>query len=64
MQLYTGDFDPVSPRRSIAVEPMSAPADAFNSGLDLVVLAPAGQDGSSHVMQWGIGAGTALSGQA
>jgi aldose 1-epimerase len=57
IQLYTGDFDPVAPRRSIAVEPMSAPADAFNSGLDLVVLAPAGEDGSTHLMQWGIGAG-------
>lgn len=55
IQLYTGDFDPVSPRRSIAVEPMSAPADAFRSGQDLVELAPAGHDGSSHHLQWGIG---------
>lgn len=54
LQLYTGDFDEVAPRRSVAVEPMSAPADAFNSGRDLVVLAPAGRPGSSHRLQWGI----------
>jgi aldose 1-epimerase len=56
MQLYTGDHDPAAPRRSLAVEPMSAPADAFRSGQDLVVLAPAGHPGSSHRMRWGIGA--------
>lgn len=55
MQLYTGDFDPLAPRRSLAVEPMSAPADAFNSGRDLVVLSPAGRPGSTHRMEWGIG---------
>lgn len=55
IQLYTSDDDPIRPRRSIAVEPMSAPADAFNSGRDLVVLAPGGQPGSTHVMEWGIG---------
>jgi aldose 1-epimerase len=54
IQLYTGDHDPVAPRRSIAVEPMSAPADAFNSGRDLVVLAAAGEDGASHRLEWGI----------
>ena len=57
MQLYTADFDPVAPRRSIAVEPLSAPADAFNSGRDLVVLAPAGHPGSTHVLQWGVAVG-------
>ena len=38
--LYTADDAPGLERRSLAVEPMTAPADAFNSGTDLVTLAP------------------------
>ena len=41
IQVYSAEQDPV-PRRALAVEPMTAPADAFRSGRDLVVLAPAG----------------------
>ena len=43
-------------RRSLAVEPMIAPADAFNSGRDLRVLAPAGESGDecSAASPWGI----------
>lgn len=41
-------------RRSLAVEPMTAPPDAFNSGTDLVVLEPAGSDGDEFTASWGI----------
>ncbi len=41
LQVYSGDDLPASEaRQSLAVEPMSAPPDAFNSGTDLVVLQP------------------------
>ena len=40
-------------RDAIAVEPMTCPADAFNSGVDVIVLAP----GASWRGQWGIGTG-------
>ncbi|MBM7515128.1 aldose 1-epimerase family protein [Nocardioides nitrophenolicus] len=49
LQLYTGDDTP-TPRVSVAVEPMTAPPDAFNSGDDLVVLAP----GETFTAAWGI----------
>lgn len=40
-QLFTGDTLPgVRRRRSIAVEPMTCPPDAFRSGTDLIVLEP------------------------
>ena len=41
-------------RRSLAVEPMTAPADAFRSGDDLVMLAPAGEPGDEFSVSWGI----------
>jgi aldose 1-epimerase len=41
LQLYTGEL---RGRRGLAVEPMTCPPDAFNSGQDLVVLEP----GQSH----------------
>ena len=41
-------------RQAIAIEPMTAPADAFNSGTDLVTLAPAGQPGDELSASWGI----------
>ncbi|WP_408899335.1 aldose 1-epimerase family protein [Nocardioides sp. R1-1] len=49
LQVYTGDDTP-TPRVSVAVEPMTAPPDAFNSGDDLVVLAP----GETFAASWGI----------
>jgi len=55
LQVYTGDDAPDVQRRSIAVEPMTAPADAFNSGRDLVTLAPAGEDGDECSTSWGLG---------
>lgn len=50
--LYSGD-DTATPRRSLAVEPMSAPVDAFNSGEDLIRL----EAGATHSGTWGIYAG-------
>ena len=41
-------------RPALAVEPMTAPADAFNSGTDLAVLAPAGTPGDELSVSWGI----------
>lgn len=51
VQVFTGDtLDEGRRRRSIAVEPMTCPADAFNSGTDLVGL-DAGRFWTGH---WGI----------
>lgn len=41
-------------RTGLAVEPMTAPADAFRSGTDLVTLAPAGTPGDELSVSWGI----------
>ena len=54
LQVYTADDVPTSARRSLAVEPMSAQANAFRTGQDLVTLAPAGQDGDEFSLSWGI----------
>jgi len=54
VQLFTGDGLPELARESLAVEPMTAPPDAFNSGTDLVVLAPAGSPGDEHSGSWGV----------
>lgn len=51
LQLYTGDtLDPVRRRQGIAVEPMTAPANALATGDGVVVVAP----GESLSMVWGI----------
>ncbi len=50
LQVFTADGVPRTARRSIAVEPMTAPADALNSGEGLVVLDP----GRVHTGSWGI----------
>jgi aldose 1-epimerase len=51
LQLYTADtLAPVRRRRGLAVEPMTAPPNALQSGEMLVRLAP-GQD---HVTRWGV----------
>ena len=54
LQVYSSDDRPGSARRSLAVEPMTAPPDAFRSGEDLVTLAPAGEQGDEHSASWGI----------
>lgn len=48
--LYTGDPRPDVNRRSIAVEPMTCPANAFRSGEALIRLEP----GRSFTSTWGI----------
>lgn len=52
LQVYTPTAFPApeGPRRAVALEPMTAPADAFNSGTGLHRLAP----GQEWRVQWGI----------
>lgn len=50
LMLYTADDAPATARRSLAVEPMTAPPDAFNSGIDLVRLEP----GQRISLSWGV----------
>jgi aldose 1-epimerase len=52
LQIYTGDTlsNPAQRRTSLAVEPYSCAADAFNNGLGLVALKP----GQSLTTTWGI----------
>jgi aldose 1-epimerase len=50
LQVFSADDVPVTARRSLAIEPMTAQADAFRTGEDLVVLEP-GEDFSAS---WGI----------
>ncbi len=50
LQVYSGEE---LGRRGMAVEPMSCPPDAFNTGTDLIVLAP----GDEHVFSYSISAG-------
>jgi aldose 1-epimerase len=54
VQIHTADLphDPANSRLGLAVEPMTCPPDAFNTGTDLVVLEPA----ESHTAEWTIGA--------
>jgi aldose 1-epimerase len=54
LQVYSGEEDPDRARRSLAVEPMTAPPDALRSGQDLVVLEPAGSPGDEHSASWGV----------
>ena len=54
LQVFTGQAEPTGEGiRGIAVEPMTCPADAFNSGSGLIVLEP-GQQWSG---QWGLAVG-------
>jgi aldose 1-epimerase len=49
VQVHTADLpDPAETRRGLALEPMTCPPDAFNSGADLVVLDP----GAEHCAEW------------
>ena len=52
--LYTADDVAATARRSIAIEPMTANADAFRSGEDLLTLAPAGEPGDEASVSWGV----------
>jgi aldose 1-epimerase len=51
LQVFTGDTLPaVDRRRGLAVEPMTCPPDAFNSGDGLIALMP----GQAHTTTWGL----------
>jgi aldose 1-epimerase len=50
LTLFTGDTQPSVDRRSIAVEPITCPPNAFRSGESIVVLEP----GESTTSLWGI----------
>jgi aldose 1-epimerase len=50
LQLFTGDPLPDVARRSLAVEPMTCPPNAFRTGEDLIRLEP----GATAVCVWGI----------
>jgi aldose 1-epimerase len=51
LQIHTADKQPPVPNRlGLAVEPMTCPPDAFNSGQDLIHLEP----GASHLAAWRI----------
>jgi aldose 1-epimerase len=53
LQVFSGDtLAPARRRRGLAVEPMSCPPDAFNSGAGLVRLEP----GQTHTLKWGLSA--------
>jgi aldose 1-epimerase len=53
LMLFTGDHLPDVRRRSLAVEPMTCPPNAFRTGNALIRLEP----GSSFTSVWGITAG-------
>lgn len=51
LMCFTGDtVEPARRRRSVAIEPMTCPPDAFRSGRDLIVLEP----GESWEGSWGL----------
>lgn len=51
LQIHTADKPaPSANRLGLAVEPMTCPPDAFNSGTDLIILAP----GTRHSTRWTI----------
>ena len=50
LMVFTGDPLPDVARRSVAVEPMTCPPNAFRTGTDVTVLGP----GESHTGSWGI----------
>jgi aldose 1-epimerase len=50
LMVYTGDTRPDVSRRSLAVEPMTCPPQAFRTGESVIVLAP----GDSMTATWGL----------
>ena len=54
LQVFSADEAPGTARRSLAVEPMTGPPDAFRSGDDLTTLAPSGEGGDELSASWGI----------
>ena len=56
LMLFTGDPLPDVSRRSLAVEPMTCPPNAFRTGEDVIRLEP----GDSTTGTWGIAPGEGL----
>ncbi len=54
LMVFSADAGWDPPRQALAVEPMTAPPDAFRSGRDLITLAPAGEPGDEVSVSWGI----------
>jgi aldose 1-epimerase len=54
LMVYSADDPSAGARRALAIEPMTAPPDAFRSGEDLLTLAPAGSAGDEASVSWGI----------
>jgi aldose 1-epimerase len=54
LMVFSADAGWDPPRQALAVEPMTAPPDAFRSGRDLLTLAPAGEPGDEVSVSWGI----------
>ena len=54
LMVFSADAGWDPPRQALAVEPMTAPPDAFRSGRDLLTLAPAGDAGDEVSVSWGI----------
>jgi aldose 1-epimerase len=54
LMVFSADDGWEPPRQALAVEPMTAPPDAFRSGRDLLTLTPAGEGGDTVSVSWGI----------
>jgi aldose 1-epimerase len=54
LMVFSADAGWDPPRQALAIEPMTAPPDAFRSGRDLVTLAPGGEQGDELSVSWGI----------
>jgi aldose 1-epimerase len=54
LMVFSADAGWDPPRQALAIEPMTAPPDAFRSGRDLVTLAAAGDPGDELSVSWGI----------
>jgi aldose 1-epimerase len=54
LMVFSGDSGWDPPRQALALEPMTAPPDAFRSGRDLLTLAAAGEPGDEVSVSWGI----------
>jgi aldose 1-epimerase len=53
LQVYSGDTLPEGQRRrSLAVEPMTCPANALATGTDLLVLEPSADWAGSWMLNW------------
>jgi aldose 1-epimerase len=54
LMVFSADEGWEVPRQALAIEPMTAPPDAFRSGEDLLVLARSGEPGDQVSVSWGI----------